>query len=159
MSGKFFIMLFTFLALIIFGGQAIAQSAASEPAWTQTVDKMDYYHTTTVAVDSSDTTFSTAFHLATYNNADWISCPWSLEVAASSASLKAVNYLQGSFYKTTLFANVDTVISSDSTYTNKRIYIDANNLKYPYYRWMSVNVKGVHGTSYIRYNLYNVKKE
>lgn len=148
-----------FLMVLFFGGGLFAQTASVEPSWTK-APISDYFHTTTTAVDSADTTFSSPFQLALYNKESWVSYPWSAEVTSSSASLKAVNYLQASFYTTTGFANVDTLISSDSTYsTGQRFYIDVNNRKFPYYRWMSVNLSGVTGTQYIRYNLYNVKKE
>ncbi len=151
--------LIAFLLMLVFTGGLFAQTAAVEPSWTKTTSG-DYFHSTTTAVDSADTTFSTAFQLSTYNKSTLPDYPWVVEVKSSSASLKAVNYLQGSFYSTTGFTNVDSCNAADSTYyTGAKYQIDLNKWRLPFYRWMSVNVKGVTGTQYVRYNLYNAKKE
>lgn len=132
---KKFMFLSMLLALFVLTNFSTAQNS-----WENTTSEKGTYLKTILANDTTATTYSSWFTLEDYLATNWSSDSISLGVTGTvptTGTPKVVLYMQSSFSNSSGFANIDTLASADSTLssTEKRIYSNYNNRKYPFYRW------------------------
>lgn len=149
-SGILYFFLLTAMMLFI-NFDALAQR---DPSSTIVGNKVFYTYTDTV-MSASDTTVSAAFNLNSFIGQSWTSNNWICQITTTvptTGTPKNVFYIQNSFYPTTGFANVDTLKSTDSTYTAANITSDfgGNLAKKPFWRWVSVTGANSADTSVVK---------
>lgn len=122
-------------AVMLFTSFTFAQKDAG---WLNVDSGQPFLQHSDTAYTTSATKYSKGFNLNDYLTLDWTYAPWTIELNATvptAGTPKMLLYIQGSFSRDTLFANIDTLVSSDSTYSRYKTKLDFNNYKFPFYRY------------------------
>jgi hypothetical protein len=139
-SFNMFAILILFLMAISF--QAFAQRDVSQVNNGAGYTYITHFDTVKTAGGNVSSTAFTFDNLA----ANWSTYPFNIEVTAvaTSGTPKGIIYIQKGITATGTFTNADTLLSSDSTYTNWCTQVDFNNWKFPYYKikYVTTSVSG-----------------
>jgi len=152
MKNIFFFVVLTLL--ITFGAQAQTKITTNNIGTSQVVSFE-------MIVDSLSTLTTNPFTLSSFDGESFYTYPLSYGyILTSVAGLPRVSmFIQGSFDGSTNWTNADTLATSDSTETFRKLSFDLNNAKYPYYRISVTGTAGNRRDTDLKFWLYAYRKD